>query len=58
MQSKFSNRIVVSALAAASLFLTACSSDDDVAADGAEGASGDAARTPAVTTATTAADVS
>ncbi|MCG7438821.1 hypothetical protein [Corynebacterium freneyi] len=51
----FNNKI---ALAAASLFLAACSSDDDVAADGAEGTSGDAARTPAVTTATTAADVS
>lgn len=54
----FNNKIAVGALAAASLFLTACSSDDDVAADGAEGTSGDAARTPAVTTATTAADVS
>ncbi len=62
----FSNKIAVGALAAASLFLAACSSDDDVAADGVEGASGDAptsqsgdaARTPAVTTTTTAADVS
>ncbi|UBI01435.1 hypothetical protein [Corynebacterium freneyi] len=54
----FNNKIAVGALAAASLFLAACSSDDDVAADGAEGTSGDAARTPAVTTATTAADVS
>lgn len=54
----FNNKIAVGTLAAASLFLAACSSDDDVAADGAEGTSGDAARTPAVTTATTAADVS
>ena len=58
MQSIFNNKIAVGTLAAASLFLAACSSDDDVAADGAEGTSGDAARTPAVTTATTAADVS
>lgn len=57
-------KIAVGALAAASMFLAACSSGADVAADGANGSSGDSsasqsndpARTPAVTTATTAAD--
>ncbi|MFD5867566.1 hypothetical protein ACFWGD_02980 [Corynebacterium sp. NPDC060344] len=57
-------KIAVGALAAASLFLTACSTDADSAADGGNGGAGETsasssnaeARTPAVTTATTAAD--
>ena len=41
MQTITNTKIAVGALAAASLFLAACSSDADVAADGANGSSGD-----------------